>query len=622
MRKTTAQFIEDAIRIHGNFYDYSKSYYTDSFNKVTIICPNHGEFEQLPANHTRGQGCPKCKVDINKNAQKFIDKSSRLHNNFYDYSKVDYISANTKVIIICPDHGEFEQLPSNHNRGQGCPKCKVLRQYKSTITLSNFIEQANIIHNNFYNYSDVEINSNKDEINIICPEHGKFSQKMEYHLKGRGCPQCAIKTRQLKTTKTTEQFINESILIHGNLYDYSKLNYIHSEKNVTIICSKHGEFELQANQHLQGKGCQKCAIEKRYDFDFIGESNKIHNNFYNYSKVDLIDSKTKVIIICPKHGEFLQRPNNHMSGQGCPQCANGKSTSKAELEIVEFLKSLNISNIIQSSRNIIPNRQELDIYLPDFNLAIEFNGLYWHNEDFQKDNYHLQKLNVCLENNINLIQIFEDEWVKNQEIVKSRLTNILHKIKNEHKIFGRDCYVREITIEQAKNFCNNNHLQGFVGAKIHLGLFFKQNNQEYLVSYMSFGALRKNISGENKNEYEFELLRFCNVKNYSIIGGANKLLKYFEKNYNPKYIISYADRRWSNGNLYKKMGFLLTRISPPNYFYIQGLKRLNRINFTKDKLIKNYWCKPEDTERNFCYNELDLRRIYDCGNLVFEKYYN
>ena len=481
-----------------------------------------------------------------------------------------------------------------------------------------WIKKASIKHNNFYDYSLVNYIKAKYKSKIICPIHGEFEQQLAAHLNGQGCPKCGILKHSFKNTKNTNQFIIEANLLHNNMYDYSKTVYNHSKEKVIIICPEHGEFEQRADMHLKGQGCLKCKlnIQTLSLEQFINKAIKIHGIKYDYSKVEYINSHEKVIIICPEHGEFEQISNNHLNGSGCPKCIN--IISKSEQEIYDFIKELGIDNIKQSDRTIL-NGKELDIYLPDYNLAIEFNGLYWHDEYSKPDNYHLLKTDECLSKNIQLIHIFEDEWLNKKDIVKSRIKNLVHKIKRDRRIYARKCFIKEIDSSIARSFTERNHLQGFVGAKVHLGLFFVLNNKEYLVSYMSFSNLRKNLGQKETNDKYYELLRFCNVIDYRVIGGASKLLKYFENKYLPEKIISYADRRWSNGNLYNQLGFTQTHKSKPNYYYVEGIKRHNRFGYRKDILISKYNCKPEMTEKEFCRDVLGLNRIYDAGNLVYEK---
>ena len=282
------------------------------------------------------------------------------------------------------------------------------------------------------------------------------------------------------------------------------------------------------------------------------------------------------------------------------------SVSELEKEVVNFIKSLNI-DVIENDRKLL-NGQELDIYIPSHNLAIEINGLYWHCELYKDKNYHLNKTELCKEKGIQLIHIFEDEWLYKKDIVKSRLKNILGITSS--KIYARKCNIRELNIKDCNTFLDNNHIQGTCKSKIKLGLYF---NDE-LVSVMTFGNGRVIMGGKNN---EWELLRFSNVLNVNVVGGASKLLKYFIKTYNPNEIISYADKRWSNGNMYERIGFEFVHDSKPNYWYINGNVREYRFKYRKSQLSK--LPKYDD---NLSEHEIMLKhkiyRIYDCGNKKYK----
>jgi hypothetical protein len=287
-----------------------------------------------------------------------------------------------------------------------------------------------------------------------------------------------------KTTinKSKELFYEYVTKLHNNKYKYFD-DYIHSEEKIKIECPEHGVFTQLACNHRQGSGCPMCSVESqknkviRSSKDYFEMVTKLHNNKYKYFD-DYTNSQNNIKIECPEHGVFLQIAHNHLQGKGCPKCSNLSTISKPEQEILDYIKSLEIKNIEIKNR-IILNGKELDIYLPDYKLAIEFNGLYWHNEDYKEDNYHLLKTEKCLSKNIQLIHIFEDEWLFKKDIVKSRVKNLVHKIEKNKIIYARKCFVKKIDISIARSFAERNHLQGFVGAKIHLGLFFKQNNKEY-----------------------------------------------------------------------------------------------------------------------------------------------
>ena len=236
--------------IHGNRYDYSKSFYTKSINKLTIICPLHGEFNQVASAHWNGQGCSKCFGNTKRTTAEFIEQASIVHNEFYDYSKSVYVSANQKITIICPIHGEFNQPARNHLLGQECRKCCG----NDKKTTADFIEMATKKHNGFYDYSKSVCVGTKNKTTIICPIHGDFKQEISSHIAGAGCPKCAGKHR-----RNTEEFIEEATKKHNGFYEYSKSVYINKNKKITIICPKHGEFNQRAEDHLIGKGCRKCV---------------------------------------------------------------------------------------------------------------------------------------------------------------------------------------------------------------------------------------------------------------------------------------------------------------------------------------------------------------------------
>ena len=254
---------------------------------------------------------------------------------------------------------------------------------------------------------------------------------------------------------------------------------------------------------------------------------------------------------------------------------------------------------------------ELDIYITEKQIAIEYNGLYWHSEKYKEDvNSHLNKTNLCKEKGIRLIHIFEDEWLEKQEIVKSRLKSILGV--KEKCIRASKCEIRDVDSRTAMQFLDENHLQGRCKAKYHYGLYY--NNE--LVSLMTFGKMRQQRKFHEDYDEKWELLRFANKLNTTVYGGASKLLKHFIKGVNPKSIISYADKRWSDGNLYKKLGFEHTHDSKPNYFYVVGQHRENRFKYRKGELVKQGF--DSNKSEHEIMIERGIYRIYDCGTMVFE----
>lgn len=187
---TQKEFIERATLVHKGKYSYEKTIYTTSQRKVIITCPIHGDFEQKAYVHLQGHGCPECAGSIT-GLEKFISKARKVHGDKYNYDKVNYVNANTKVIITCPIHGDFEQTPGSHIYGRGCPECgKLTKGEKLRHTTEVFIEKAKLIHGDRYDYSKVNYTIQTEEVCIICPEHGEFWQKPVLHLQGHGCSEC------------------------------------------------------------------------------------------------------------------------------------------------------------------------------------------------------------------------------------------------------------------------------------------------------------------------------------------------------------------------------------------------------------------------------------------------
>ncbi|HGX8664189.1 TPA: DUF723 domain-containing protein [Escherichia coli] len=254
---TTEEFIAKARAIHGDKYDYSKVVYKNYSSPVTIICPVHGEFPQRPDNHLMGKGCRECGGNAPLNTETFIAKAKAVHGDKYDYSKVVYKGATDKVIIVCPVHGEFEQIASNHLAGSGCDKCGKLARAAKRNKGAQFVERAKAIHGDKYDYSLVEYKSARSPVTIICPVHGEFTQTPDRHLAGRGCRECGG-----NAPLDTETFLNRVREKYGDdLYDYSLVDYKGNDKKVKIICKRCGtHFEkTPRNHYIGGQGCPQCS---------------------------------------------------------------------------------------------------------------------------------------------------------------------------------------------------------------------------------------------------------------------------------------------------------------------------------------------------------------------------
>lgn len=395
----------------------------------------------------------------------------------------------------------------------------------------------------------------------------------------------------------------------------------------TDLENKSGMFEVHLlKEHGIGKRdyIQRHPEDKPY---FALASKTLHTR--------LFETDPKHIIHCPICGEpFVRISAKHLKSHGLTRSefilkygncvapsfhdrmsevakeVNRNATfhrvSGSEQEIIDFIRDLGFQTT--QDRHIL-NGLELDIYIPDKNVAFEYDGIYWHNEQYKTKEYHLSKTEVCAEHGIRLIHIFEDEWLTKREIVKSRIRNILNTTPN--RIFARKCEIRSVFSGEAKTFLEINHIQGEVNGVYRYGLFY----EDELVSLMTFGKMRKALGSVNQDN-SYELLRFCNKLNTTVVGGASRLFKHFINEVKPQSVISYADRRWSMGNLYEKLGFSFSHNSRPNYFYIINGERVNRFTLRKDILISKYGCPSDMSEHQFCLSK-KWYRIYDCGTACF-----
>jgi hypothetical protein len=301
---TTQEFIERARNVHGLLYDYSKSSYTSAHEKVLIIDPEYGEFWQTPASHLSGRGNPvrasKVRADRLKTpAEDFISQANKVHGGLYDYSLVNYVNTNEKVTIIDPEFGTFEQTPKNHLNGSGSP-------YRGNNTLSNtaeFISKARKIHGDLYDYSQVEYTSAHVKVVIIDPEYGSFEKTPAHHLSGQGHPKRGLENIKRKRRLSYEDFVERAKLAHGDLYDYSKVDYVNAHTKVVITDPKHGDFSQTPSNHIyqrQGSPDRVAVVSQPHQklidwLTSIGETPAINDRtILNRKELDLVIGKLAI----------------------------------------------------------------------------------------------------------------------------------------------------------------------------------------------------------------------------------------------------------------------------------------------------------------------------------------
>lgn len=438
---------------------------------------------------------------------------------------------------------------------------------------------------------------------------------------------------------TTEQWVEQAKTTHGDTFDYSKSVFVGYGKPLEVICKEHGSFFQRENNHRNGAGCPTCGVDSRrtarsmtYE-GFVSAANKVHEYGYIYpDEQPFTNSRTKVRIICPTHGEFVQMATTHLLGQGCRACGYERNGRRSQLGLSEFLsrarevhgdvytyvsglsgmnKKIRIvcerhgefsqtpANhlngagcprcvngvskgeeelaefvsslgvvVVTSDRTTI-KPFELDVYVPSKKVAIEYNGLWFHREELVGSKTR-DKWERCAAIGVTLIQVFEDEWRDNQEQVKSRLRAILG-ISN--KLPARKCVVRSVAPAEARDFLTTHHTQGpSTALNIAYGLY----HEDVIVALATFGRGRFNNTG-------WELLRYCSEGR--VVGGISKLVAAFRKEHPEGDLVSYADLRWGNGEGYAAAGFSFVHITEPDYWWAdcKQVKRIPRYRMQKHR---------------------------------------
>ena len=385
---TNEEFLRRCKEIHGNRYKYLDGYKGGKI-KIRIECQEHGIFLQAAGKHLIGQNCPKCAMISGKNKSKktndqFIKDAIKLHGNKYDYSRVNYINAKTKVIICCKDCNKFfDQTPNSHLGKRGCPTCK-------SLTKEKLLEKVREIHEDKYEYIlEKEIVHMRDNIKIRCKECNiTFEQNVNNHLRGYGHSVCGMKKAGINKRKSFEQFSEEATNIHGNKFEYNKDTYTISRTNMEIKCLKCGTiFKQTPDSHLRTiHACPECSNKEghdklRKDKDIlIGEFKEAHGDSYDYSLVEYINSYTKIKIICNTcKNIFEQQPGHHRRGTGCIYCL----FSRGEKQILRILKDKGILSIPQFELPSLKNRYyDYNFKKANRKIIFEYDGIQHFEETY------------------------------------------------------------------------------------------------------------------------------------------------------------------------------------------------------------------------------------------------
>ena len=477
-------------------------------------------------------------------------------------------------------------------------------QIKSIRKYADFLESIKVYHPKAK--KEVNLYSQKvaDEIikyaNLSKVEKSKKMCLLKYGVENAS---------QLEETRKKLSEINKANSVERtekrnktNMERYGTCDFINSDKAKKTIVEKYGSIEnyniemgKKRKERFKNASKKFCEENDCSVFSEIFEIGIKHKD----TTLNWCLKQTNVKLLMFENVFYIKNNDIPLINEQLNKIGKNYShSSKDEQDLVKFIKSIFYDEIIENDRNII-SPKELDIYIPSKKVAIEFDGLYWHSTEHQKNkNYHLDKTIMCEEKGIRLIHIFEDEWKYRKDIVKSIIGSSLGVYKE--KIFARKCEVKEINDYIFRKFCNENHIQGECNSSERLGLFY---NGE-LVQCVGFGKSRFTRN-------ETELLRMVTKLNTQVIGGFSKLMKYYNKE-----CISYVDRRLFNGNGYLSSGFEKILINKPNYYYTKKFERFYRMNFTKKNIAKKF---PKEFDESLTEEQnmekLGYYRIYDCGTI-------
>lgn len=585
-------------------------------SKATIQCVKHGEFSQIVGDHLAGHGCPQCATEqvsirAKGRASKHLQQVASVFPD-YDYSRFveTFTNVTAPVTVICPTHGEFQKPPHKLKRGSGCQACgKDASVAARKITETEFLERAIKVHGARYDYSLVDYVNYETPVTIICREHGAFRQQPSAHAtREAGCPRCALVANSALTKLSSEEFYRRASELYNGQFTYTG-KFAGVTNLITAVCSRHGEFTQLGYVHLRGGGCVVCSAEQRVANtcvmfeEFESRASDIHAGAYTYDRSSYVGLQEPTSILCKKHGVFSQVAATHLRGSRCPKCAG--TVSKGQVELTAYIKELGFNVVTDYVYG--ESKRELDVFIPSLNIAVEFDGIYFHSSKFRDSGYHLRKRKEVEACGITLIQLFSDEWEYSNTAVKNLLMARLGK--SEQGVYARMCEVVQVADSDARAFYSEYHVQPWNRSGTNLGLTY----QGQLVAVMTFTA-NKSCRGVRAQPGVYELARFATSG--KIAGAASKLFKHLTTKLNAVEVVSYCDIRKFTGSVYSALGFTKTCTTPPSYTYCKSgvYKRMHKSLFRRTKLpgLLGDVFDASASEKVNC-ERAGYYQVHDCG---------
>jgi hypothetical protein len=535
-----------------------------------------------------------------------ISDFETIHGNRYTYDEETFSGTQRIMRISCAEHGEFWQTPASHRSGSGCPTCGKTKCRKNRILpFDEILEKfTRKFGTKFKYFADTYAGRDK-KMNMECPDHGIIRISPAHHLESpTGCKKCSHSAMGQRYAHDAKDFLTLTSVFPEGQFSYDISTYVNMATIMTITCKDHGEFQATPNNHLRRLGCKKCSAERKGIFktndvsDVYSKALDKHGDLYQYHPETIFRQKDQMKVTCREHGDFFTTPDSHVrGGHGCPKCM----TSTQEMEVYDFLTEMGLK-VEHGRRDLLGTRQELDLYMPDVNTAVEFTGLYWHSIDKKSHDHLVKKWEKCRELGIHLVTLFSDEWELRRNAVEDTLRTLCG-----HRPTGlgaRHFLVDSVSSSEAAKFCDKHHLQGSAAQSHAYGLRDTSGN---LVACMTFS------SPSRPSNHPFELRRFVtDSKTHS--GAASRLFKAHILDHPNASVVSMSDRRWFSGAMYSLLGFTHDGVVRPDYFYTKGSKRYNKSSFRRSGIMTKFpdIYSPEKSEHQMML-EAGFSRIYDCG---------
>ncbi len=556
----------------------------------------------------------------------FVTRATQLYGSRFDYSQVDYVGMFTAVRIVCRQHGVFEQTPHTHLRVSGqakaeskCPACFIAWNTARQVTDQDvYLAKVREVHKDKdYDYSKVVYTGCARKIEVICREHGSFVSNAGNFLHSTStCPKCARRSAANKCRGSLDNFMDRFVSAHGGSYDYSQAVYVSSHVPVTIICKTHGAFSQAPADHAEGHGCPACGWirapgQPRRPWESVtAEAHSVHAGRYTYSTRGYAGASGSLWIGCSLHGWFKQGVGNHLRGTGCPKCATSKQQENLYTLMMSYVPSG--CSIRMNDRKLLDGK-ELDIVIPELSLGVELNGTYWHSGmplNVERRGTHwikwhqAEKQAACIRKSLRLFQFYDDEVKDRWDAVRNMI--LLAMQHKDTTIPARKTTAVHLDWKTASDFLDKYHLQGAGVAGTAYGLVY----EDALVACAVFAARLSHRGSGAEGVVELSRVGFsCHV-----VGGASKLLKAYLRNFPCRKIVSYSDRRFSQGGLYRALGFEHEGTSDPDYCYTVNGVRVHKSAFRRANLRVKLGDRFDETlsEYENCYNA-KIYRLYNCG---------